>query len=168
MHPILIWLTMMGMLVIQSTVLQVQPFSFVAPNICLVMLLYVSLIRGPLQALFIGLTFGLCQDVLFGTYLGPNAFTYAAIGYFAGSTFRTYWARQLITVILVVLAYTFVHEITLYGLSRLFGASHVSLMAAVTYAMRMMIWNGIFALLLYSPSMKLLGNERRSMADESL
>jgi len=169
MHPVLILLTMMGMLVIQSTVLQVQPFSFVAPNICFVMLLYVSLLRGPMLSLYVGLIIGLIQDVLFGTYLGPNAFTYAAIGYFAGATFRTYWARQLIVVILIVLGYTFVQEVTLYGLSRLFGYAHADLTAALMHAVQMMIWNGILALLLYSPSVRLLGTDRRGgLSDESL
>jgi rod shape-determining protein MreD len=168
MHPALILLTMMGMLVIQSTVLQVQPFSFVAPNIVLVMLLYVALMRGPMLALYLGLTVGLLQDVLFGTYLGPCGFTFAAIGYFAGETFRSYWARQLIMVTLIVLAYTFFYEMTLYGLSALFGFAHVNPMTAVAHSVRMMIWNGIFALLLYSPSVKWLGSERRSLADEAL
>jgi rod shape-determining protein MreD len=160
---------MMGMLIIQSTVLQVQPFSIIAPNITLVMLLYVSMMRGPLLALYIGLTIGLIQDILFGTYLGLHAFTYAAFGYFAGTTFRSYWARSLVMIILVIIGYTFLSEMTLYGLSRLFGYAHVDLMAAVTHAVRMMIWNGILALLLYSPSVRLLGSERRSpLVDETL
>lgn len=162
-------LTMMGMLIIQSTILQVQPFSFIAPNIVLVMLLYVSLMRGPMLALYTGLTIGLVQDVLFGTYLGPHAFTYALIGYFAGSTFRSYWARQLIMVVLIVIGYTFLQEMTLYGLTRLFGFQNVEIMAALTYSVRMMIWNGIFTLILYVPSVKLLGTDRRNtLADESL
>jgi len=166
MHPILIMLTMMGMMVIQSTVLQVQPFSFVAPNICFVMLLFVSVNRGPMTALYIGLATGLIQDILFGTYLGPNAFTYAAIGYFAGATFRGYWARNLVIVVLIMLGYTVLQELTLYGLSRLFGYAHADLTAAFTHALRMMIWNGILALLLYTPSMRLLGTERRGLSDE--
>jgi rod shape-determining protein MreD len=169
MHPVWIFLTMMGMLIIQSTVLQVQPFSFVAPNIVLVMLLYVSLMRGPMLALYTGLTVGLVQDILFGTYLGPHAFTYALIGYFAGSTFRSYWARQLIMVTLIVIGYTFLQELTVYGLNRLFGFQRVDFMAAVTHCVRMMIWNGIFALILYVPSVKLLASDRRSgLADEAL
>jgi rod shape-determining protein MreD len=168
MHPAWIVLTMMGMLVIQSTLFQVQPFSYAEPNIVLVMLLYVSLLRGPMLALYTGLTIGLIQDVLFGTYLGPHAFTYALICYFAGSTFRSYWARQLIMVILIVIGYTFLQEMTLYGLARLFGFQHVDFMPALTHAVSIMIWNGIMALILYVPSVRLLASERRGLADESL
>lgn len=168
MHPAWILLTMMGMLVIQSTVLQVQPFSYAEPNIVFVMLLYVSLARGPMVSLYIGLTIGLIQDILFGTFLGPHAFTYALICYFAGSTFRSYWARQLVRVILVVIAYTLLQEMMLYGLARLFGFQHVEFMPALTHMLSIMIWNGIMALVLYVPSMRLLSFERRSLADESL
>lgn len=170
MHPVLIVLLMMGVLIVQSTVLQVPPFSFVAPNIVLVMLLFVSLMRGPIFALYVGLSIGLIQDILFGTFLGPYAFTYATVGYFAGMTYGTYWTRQLVTAILVMLGYTFLAEMMLYGIVRLFGFAHLDLMVAVTHGVRMMIWNGIFALLLYSPSVRLLGTDRRKggLADESL
>jgi rod shape-determining protein MreD len=166
MHPALILLSMFGMLVVQSTVLQVQPFSFVAPNLVLVMLLFVSLMRGPIFALYVGLAVGLMQDILFGTYLGSYAFTYAAIAYFAGMTYRTYWTRQLVMVVMIMIGYSFLAELTLYGLMRLFGYAHIGLMAAVNYAVRMMIWNGIFALLLYSPSVRLLGWDRRGLKDD--
>ncbi|HEU4965147.1 MAG TPA: rod shape-determining protein MreD [Bacilli bacterium] len=162
MRPVWILLTMMGMLIIQSTVLQVQPFTFIAPNIPFVMLLFVALKRGPLYALYIGLCIGLLQDVLYGTYLGMHAFTYATIGYFAGTTFRSYWTRQFMVVVLIILGYTFLSELTAYGLSRLFGQGHYDLTSAMLQGVRMMIWNGIFALLLYSPSVRLLDDERRS------
>ncbi|ARU63280.1 rod shape-determining protein MreD [Tumebacillus avium] len=169
MHPLLILLTLMGALVVQSTVLQVQPFSFIAPNLIVVFLLYVSMMRGSLTALYCGLLIGLIQDILFGTYLGLYAYTFATVGYFAGMTFRSYWTRQLVMVILIMLGYSFLAELTAYGLSRLFGYAHVDLMAAVTHTVRIMIWNGIFALLLYVPSVKLLATERnRSLAEESL
>jgi rod shape-determining protein MreD len=170
MHPVLILLTMMVALVIQSTVLQVQPFSFITPNLVLVLLLYVSMMRGSLTALYTGLLIGLTQDILFGTYLGLYAYTYATIGYFAGTTFRTYWSRQLVMAILIMLGYSFLAELTAYGLSRLFGYAHVGLMAAVTHTIRIVIWNGILALLLYVPTVRLLATERsrNSMAEESL
>jgi rod shape-determining protein MreD len=169
MHPVWIVLSMMGVLVVQSTVLQVPPFSFVAPNIVLVMLLFVALMRGPIFALYVGLAIGLIQDILFGTFMGPYAFTYATIGYFAGMTYRTFWTRQLLTAILVILGYTFLSEMMLYGIVRLFGYAHLDLMVAITHALRLMIWNGVFALLLYSPSIRLLGTDRRSsLTDESL
>ncbi|MGZ4031400.1 MAG: rod shape-determining protein MreD [Tumebacillaceae bacterium] len=168
MNPILMMLTMMGMLVIQSTLFQVQPFSFVAPNICLVMLLFISLMRGSMLALYIGLIIGLIQDVLFGTFIGLHGFTFAVVGYFAGMTFRSYWTRSFVMVLLIILGFTLLHEITEYSLSQLFGHGHVDLMAAVTHALRMMIWNGILSLLLYSPSVRLLGRERRGLADDAL
>lgn len=169
MNPILIVLTLMGMLVIQSTVFQVQPFSFVAPNISLVMLLFVALMRGPMLALYSGLIIGLIQDVLFGTFIGLHGFTYAVVGYFAGLAFRSYWTRSFVMVLLIILGFTFVHEITEYSLTQLFGHGHVDLMAVVTHALRMMIWNGILSLLLYTPSVRLLGRERRShSADDTL
>lgn len=168
MHPAWILLTMMGMLVLQSTVLQVQPFTFIAPNIPFVMLMFVALMRGPLFALYIGVGIGLLQDVLYGTYLGMHAFTYAAMGYFAGTTFQSYWTRQFMVVILIILGYTVLSELTSYGLSRLFGQGHYDMMSAFLHAVRMMIWNGIFGLLLYSPSVRLLATERRGLSEESL
>lgn len=169
MHLVLILLTMMVALIIQSTVLQVQPFSFVAPNLVMVLLLYVAMLRGSLVALYSGLVIGLIQDVLFGSYLGLYAYTYASVGYFAGMTFRTYWSRQLVMAVLIMLGYSFVADLAAYGLSRLFGYAHVDLLAAVTHTVRIMIWNGILALLLYVPSLRLLGTERsRKLPEESL
>lgn len=60
----------------------------IIPDIPLIVIIYVGIKRGKLEAIISGFFTGLTVDILSGTFLGLCAFTYTIIGFIAGYFIR--------------------------------------------------------------------------------
>lgn len=78
-------------LVLQCTVIQKIAIGSVAPNLLVVFVVSVGLMRGHRTAMFTGFFTGLLWDLLYGSYLGLYAFLYMAIGFLSGYACKIFY-----------------------------------------------------------------------------
>lgn len=69
---------------LQSTVFQAISFAGIVPNLMLIVVSSVGLLRGKKEGLFVGFFCGLLIDIFFGFYLGIYALMYMYVGYVNG------------------------------------------------------------------------------------
>ncbi|MBU0507528.1 hypothetical protein KKH27_01645 [bacterium] len=65
----------------------------IRPSLTLPLIVYVGLLRGPIEGTLFGLAVGLGQDVLGALPLGASALTYCAIGFLCGKLWDETWIR---------------------------------------------------------------------------
>jgi rod shape-determining protein MreD len=126
-----------------------KPFSWFAPTLTVLLILFIAYYRGQTMAMLLGVLVGLLQDVIFSTLIGMHMFSLGLLGYMAGSLYRVFLNRSLIMLILVILGFTGVYELMNFGIASLFGWMQVDIITVLSDSIRVMIFNGIFALLLY-------------------
>ena len=70
--------------VFQTTILQYISIFGVVPNICLVIIICLSLLKGSNKGAAVGIAIGFLYDIMFSSVLGVTALIYFFIGYFSG------------------------------------------------------------------------------------
>lgn len=149
MRPIYLFLILLAGLILEATVFVQKPFTWIQPSLAVLLILLIAYFRGQLLAMTLGIVVGLIHDIVYGSFIGMYMFSLGVTGYFAGSMFRVFLNRSLIMLIFVILGFTGVFEFINYGIGRLFGWTHVDVISVLAHAVRLMIFNGIFTLLLY-------------------
>lgn len=136
-------------LIIQSTLFQIPPIHVLQPNLVLVVLIVVAMTRGARAALVLGVIIGLIQDVMFGSFVGLNAFAYGVVGYFAATTFGQFLHRNFSIAFLITVVFTFIHVWVIFGMSRMFNVTAFSWNSVISHSLSEMIQNGITLMVLY-------------------
>lgn len=122
MSVLLLLLTILINLIIQSTVIPYFEIFGVVPNTALIIVVVISLAKGKYYGGLFGILIGLLQDILFSMTLGVNAIIYFFIGYFIGFVEDTFVRDNVINPIiftgLSTIFYSIVYSLSLYFLSR--------------------------------------------------
>ncbi|MBN1824153.1 MAG: rod shape-determining protein MreD [Endomicrobiales bacterium] len=71
-------------IVLQFGIVRYFSLYGVAPDVLLVSLIFISLVKGPLTGQLMGFFWGLAWDVIGIDLFGSHAFLYTTIGYFTG------------------------------------------------------------------------------------
>jgi rod shape-determining protein MreD len=94
---------------------------YIFPKLVIIAIIYLSIFTNRHYGLMFGLGFGLLQDVhYYGHMIGPNAFSFALIGYISGLLIRSSSAH-FITIMFIQSLSLFLNEIIVYFLYRLFN-----------------------------------------------
>jgi rod shape-determining protein MreD len=97
-------------LVLQTTLFSHLQVKEAKPDLILIIILYLSLLKGPQVGSITGFSFGLLQDVLSGMFLGSNALTKTLLGFILGSIGKRLYANSLLLQIIFVFILTFLNE----------------------------------------------------------
>lgn len=90
-------------IVLQTTVLHYLPIGGVKPDLVLIIVVYLGLVKGSDAGCVSGFFFGLIEDVCsVGTDLGSNALTKTIIGFFCGISGKRIYTQSLLSHILCV------------------------------------------------------------------
>lgn len=81
--------------VLQGTVFADFSFGNISPNLCLVLVVSLGIMRGKKTGLLIGFFCGLLSDIFLGNYLGFYALLMMYIGYFAGSFNKIFFPEDV-------------------------------------------------------------------------
>ncbi|BCJ85075.1 rod shape-determining protein MreD [Effusibacillus dendaii] len=149
MRPIYVFLVLLFAMILQATLFVQKPFNWVQPSLTVVLTVFIAYFRNQRLAMVLGLMVGLVQDVVYGTLIGMHTFSLALVGYFSGALFRVFLNRSLIMLLFMVLGMTVGYEFLNYGIATIFGRLRIDLLVVLTHAVRLMIFNGIYGLLLY-------------------
>lgn len=151
MKNIIAFVVLWAALILQSTLFQIPPIRILQPNLVLVVLVVAAMTRGPRVAMVLGVLIGLVQDVLFGSFVGLNAFTYGVVGYFAAAAFAQFLHRNFSIAFLITIAFTFIQVWIIFGMTRMFNVTVFSWNTVLSHSFSEMIQNGITLLILYRP-----------------
>ncbi|MGG1515777.1 rod shape-determining protein MreD [Paenibacillus oryzisoli] len=171
MNRHVIWLILLGLLIVQGSLLVwILPSSwqsnvYVTPHLMLVFILFIGLFHHRHAALIYGLVFGLLHDfTYYGAMLGVYSFGMGLTGYLAGLVQRR--QPNLIFYNLVITAVgLFLFECINYGINRLFKLITVDFQFALThYMLPTVLFNLLIALICYVPIRKLLEGRRKISA----
>ncbi len=80
---------------LQCTLCQKIAIGLIAPNLLVIFVVSIGLMRGKKTALFVGFFVGLLMDLFYGGYLGIYSFLYMMIGYLSGLAFRIYYDNNI-------------------------------------------------------------------------
>ncbi len=150
MKNLLAFVILWTALLIQSAIFAAIPGHWPRPDLVLVVLVMVSLIRGPRVSLLLGVLIGGIVDVNYNSFIGMNAFAYGFIGYFAAVILQQFLHRNIAVTFLVVVSCTFIFDWMTYGMTRILAVSSLPLQSVMTHTLAEMIVNGVCLLLLYS------------------
>lgn len=131
--------------VLQSSFLPLVAWRRVSPDLLLLVVVSVSLLRGCRQGVFAGFMAGLLQDLATGTFLGTGILTKMLVGYSCGSFSQRLFREQSCIPVLAALASTVVQYLAMAGLVYMLGfrfdiAEHI-----INYLPPMLLMNVIFA-----------------------
>jgi len=108
-------------LILQTAFFSVIQIKGAKPDLILIILTYLSLLKGAEAGSIFGFSFGLLQDVLSGMFLGSNALTKTLLGFTLGSIGKKLYVSSLLQMIFVFVV-TFVNETLLSGLTLMLKA----------------------------------------------
>jgi len=104
--------------VVQSTLLHYIKIHNVKPNLLIVFIVAVALMRGNIEGAAVGFFSGLLQDMLFGRIIGFYALLGMYLGLIVGSVYRRLYKEN----VLIVVFFTFVSTVVYEGLVYFFNS----------------------------------------------
>lgn len=118
MNQLLIAVTLVFNLILQTTILQHFRIFGIIPNTTLILLVVFAILFGRKKGAGIGLIAGLLQDILIGKILGVNALVYMLIGLGIGSfenkIFKDHAVTPIFFTLLATLSYHLMHYLIMY------------------------------------------------------
>lgn len=102
MYVVFTLLVFVSAMVLQTTVLDVLTIKGIKPDLILVIVVYLGLVKGSDIGCTSGFFFGLLEDVYSGMYLGSNALTKTTLGFFCGVIGKRLYTQSLFSQILCV------------------------------------------------------------------
>jgi len=141
-------------IIILITVLQTTFFQFininnVSPNLFIITIVSISVLQGRKEGIIYSVSFGLIQDILFGSVVGFYVLIYLAIGSLSAYLYRNFYAESVVIPLSAIgvssLAYNFIVYILTYllrGKIEFFYYLIVVILPEITYTV-------VVAVLLY-------------------
>ncbi len=102
MYAILTLVIFIGSMVLQTSVFPKIPIGGMKPDLVVIMVVYLGLVKGPETGSLSGFVFGLLFDTVSGTALGINALAKTIIGFFCGVGGKRLYTHSMFPQILCV------------------------------------------------------------------
>ena len=99
---------------LQSTLLQKIAIGSISPNLLVIFVVSVGLMRGSKTAMFVGFFTGLLDDLCSGGIVGFDAFLYMAIGYLCGFSCKIYYDNNSKVPVILVAIYDLIYNIGIF------------------------------------------------------
>ena len=117
-------LTVIGLIIVFFVIyfLQVNTFTTftiagVKPNLFVIYVLFIGLFANQFVGISLGVLFGIILDLLYGKIIGVSAVMLCVIGYLGSYFDKNFSKENKITIILMVIGATVLHELGLYFIS---------------------------------------------------
>lgn len=107
---------LVGSFTLQTAVFHFFPLADITPNIMLITVMAVGLMRGRKTGMIVGFFAGFLMDVFFGGYLGAYTFIYMVFGYVNGFFNHLFYAEEVVFPIAMIALNDFVYGLIIYFL----------------------------------------------------
>ncbi|HJV44307.1 MAG TPA: rod shape-determining protein MreD [Bacillota bacterium] len=151
---------LLALLVLEGTILQIFSHTWGSsvlpvPRFGLVVLIFISLYIGRRRAFFIGLVFGMIQDILYSDVIGVYAFAMAIVPYTCALIYQ-YFQQNVFLIVITVFFSVFIHENLIFFIFHLFGLIDDSYRWLEMIPTALL--NSAFAILAFRPLSRFLEN----------
>lgn len=138
-------------LVFQTTIFDYIAILNVKPNILLIFVVSIGLLRGNVEGAVFGLISGMAFDMLVGTTLGFYALLGMLLGFSAGSVNKGLYKDNLLVVIFFTFLFTIAYEITVFIIRVAFYSGDIT---KTIYSLRFIIlpesiYNSVLSIFVY-------------------
>jgi len=113
-------------LLLQSTVLEAVKIFGVKPNLFLLFIVSIAILRGNIEGAIIGFFAGLAQDMSGGRYFGFYTILGMYLGFLSGSINRSMYKENYLVIIFFTLISTVLYEGSVYYLDNIIHSIVVS------------------------------------------
>ena len=100
--------------VLQTTVFQTLSFANIAPNLMIIVVSSMGLMRGRKEGMYVGFISGLLVDIFCGFYLGIYALLYMYVGYINGFFRKRFYPEDIKQPLVLVSASNVISNIIIY------------------------------------------------------
>jgi rod shape-determining protein MreD len=107
-------LLILGLLVLQSSLIPALGLPLARPDLVLLLTIYVGLAARPEKSTLTGFLAGVCQDAFSVEVPGLNPFAKSLIGFLTPSVRRSFIVTNIVIQLVAVAVLTLVHALTLY------------------------------------------------------
>lgn len=112
--------------ILQTSVFEILKLANIAPNVLIILVASISVMRGQKEGMLVGFFSGLLLDIFYGKYLGIYAFLYMLFGFVDGLSNRVYYSDDNFLPLLIIGANDLVYGILMYiGSGLLWNHLHV-------------------------------------------
>ena len=94
-NKVVLLITLIVCFFLQCTLVQNIAIGSIVPNLLIIFVVSMGLMRGQQTGLFTGFLVGLLADLFYGDYLGIQAFLYMIVGYFSGFAWEIYYDNNI-------------------------------------------------------------------------
>ncbi|HLR21979.1 MAG TPA: rod shape-determining protein MreD [Tissierellaceae bacterium] len=158
MNIIILALTIILNIIIESTIIPYIPILGYVPNLALIIITVVALLKGKYYGAFFGLILGLLEDILFGKVVGVNALLYFLLGYTNGLVSNALnmdnLAIPVIATSFSTISYNLFYALMIFFLSMNINSSTV---LKNVFSLEI-LYNGLLSIFLYKMFSGFLGN----------
>lgn len=99
---------------LQTSIFSLWKLADVVPNIFIILVSSMSVMRGQKEGMLVGFFSGLMLDVLYSPYIGMYAFLYMFLGFIDGYFHRVYYDNDTLLPLLLIGANDFVYGMLMY------------------------------------------------------
>jgi rod shape-determining protein MreD len=118
MRILALFLTIIGNLILQSTIFQYIRVFGIMPNFTVLFIVSYAILRGDIEGAAVGFFAGLVQDIYFGELIGVSAMLGFLLGFVCGKPFKDFFRENdwlpLILSFASLLAYGFCYYVFTY------------------------------------------------------
>jgi len=97
-------------IIIQTTLLNYISIYNIKPNLILIFIICIALIKGGLEGAFVGLIAGLLQDILSGSSIGPNALLGFLVGFSLGGFNKRFYKDNIFACAIITFIISIIYE----------------------------------------------------------
>lgn len=149
MRALLLFLITAVALVLQATIFDFIRIFGVKPDLVLLLVIFYGFIHGSKEGAYFGFLSGLFIDFLSGQYIGLNALSKMAVGYFVGLGETKLYKENIFIATIVSMVGTVIGQ-TIYYLLLLVTGIHIPFINGLFHVIiPIAVYNGIFTILLY-------------------
>ncbi len=150
MRPLILSIAVILAVVIQATWLPAMHLpGQVTPDLILIMVVSVGLLRGPDKGLFFGIVSGLFLDLLSGHIIGVQALSKMALGFCAGLMEKNIFKDNILVPAMAVFGATLVFESFNIFFYMAFHANYNFLSTFLSTILPLAFYNALFAPFIY-------------------
>ena len=142
-------------LIMQSTVMNFVQVHNVKPNIIIIIIICMALIRGTFEGTILGFCGGFLLDLFLGKSIGLSAFLCMYIGMMAGGINRRLFRENYFVSIIFVFIFSFIYEFGFFFLKYYVWGEERILTTILMIIIPICIYNSCIAIPIYRFIMKL-------------
>lgn len=174
MNNKMIWLVIFIIFILEGTIVHwLIPTDWysglqVAPHFVLVLVLFVSMYRNRHLGLFFGLLFGLMHDIVYASpMIGPHSFSMGLAAYSAGVIAKRL-KITMISSLFMISFFILLYDVANFSLYRMFRVIDMPFGSTFSdFIMPTLLFNLLFAVIIYVPARKWLESSQVHREDES-